>query len=210
VLTGDLAGNFLALDSQSGKLLYQKQTGGAIAGGVVTYEIAGKQYVATTSGNVSRLTFGGLGSPSIIILGLPDTPAKAPVQLDISGDEPEVRLKIEGKGGMGGVRATLAAWKDAMLGWVTLWNGDSGGQAARLGHGKQLFAQNCAGCHGAQGGGLSGPSLLNWNARMTPEKTMALIKNPGQAMPRLYPSILSESDVSDIAAYLHTLQETRQ
>lgn len=206
LLTGDLGGNFLALDSRSGKRLYQLQTGGAIAGGVVTYAIAGKQYVATTSGNVSRLTFGGLGSPSIIVLGLPDSPGKPPVQLDISRDEPEIRLKIEGKGGgAGGMRARLSAWKDAMLAQVAQWTGDSNRQTAGIAHGKQLFAQNCAGCHGAQGGGLAGPSLLNWNAKMTPEKTMALIKNPKAPMPRLYPSILSESDVADIATYLHTL-----
>ncbi|WP_164932010.1 PQQ-binding-like beta-propeller repeat protein [Janthinobacterium sp. 17J80-10] len=206
LLTGDLAGNFLALDSTNGKLLYQMQTGGAIAGGVVTYAVAGKQYVATTSGNVSRLTFGGLGSPSIIVLGLPETPERPPLQIDISRDEPEVRLKIEDKGGApGGMRAKLAAWKDALFARVEQWSGGSNRQAGAVAHGKQLFAQNCAGCHGAQGGGLGGPSLLNWNARMTPEKTMALIKNPKSPMPRLYPSILSESDVADITTYLHTL-----
>ncbi|WP_158592171.1 PQQ-binding-like beta-propeller repeat protein [Noviherbaspirillum sedimenti] len=206
VLTGDLAGNLLALDSHSGKLLYKFDTGGAIAGGVVTYEIAGKQYVATTSGNVSRLTFGGLGSPSIVIMGLQGEKAPPPVRLDISRDEPEVRLKIDSKGSAeGGLRARLAVWKDAVVARVMQWRGSAATQTAGLEHGKQLFAQNCAGCHGAQGGGLGGPSLLNWDARMTPEKTMALIKNPKAPMPRLYPSILSERDVADIATYLHTL-----
>jgi len=206
VLTGDLAGNFLALDSQTGKLLHKFDTGGAIAGGVVTYEIAGKQYVATTSGNVSRLTFGGLGSPSIVIMSLQREPGKPPVRLDISRDEPEVRLNIESKGGTAsGVRGRLAAWKDALLEKVRKWTGGAGQTTASLAHGKQLFAQNCAGCHGAQGGGLAGPSLLNWHAKMTPEQTMARIKNPVAPMPRLYPAILSESDVADIATYLHTL-----
>ena len=42
-----------------------------IAGGVVTYSVKGKQYVALTSGNVSRITFGELGDPSVYILALP-------------------------------------------------------------------------------------------------------------------------------------------
>ena len=75
VFSGDLAGNFFALDSNTGKPLYKFSTGGAIAGGVITYSQGGKQYVATTSGNISRssqtLAPLGLGAPSIIILALP-------------------------------------------------------------------------------------------------------------------------------------------
>jgi alcohol dehydrogenase (cytochrome c) len=67
---GDMAGNFLILDSKSGQLLHKVPTGGALAGGVVTYEIAGRQYIAVASGNVSRNTFGVLGLPSIVILSL--------------------------------------------------------------------------------------------------------------------------------------------
>jgi PQQ-dependent dehydrogenase (methanol/ethanol family) len=70
VLTGDAAGNFLALDSANGHVLYKKDTGGAIAGGVITYAIAARQYVAFTSGNVSRSIFGAVGTPSIVILAL--------------------------------------------------------------------------------------------------------------------------------------------
>lgn len=72
VFAGDTGGTFFALDSATGKPLYTLPTQGMVAGGVVTYAVDGKQYVAFTSGNVSRITFGGLGDPSIIVLGLPD------------------------------------------------------------------------------------------------------------------------------------------
>ncbi len=208
VMTGDLAGNFLVLDSGSGKLLRKFDTGGSVAGGVVTYEIAGRQYVASTSGNVSRLTFGGLGSPTIVILGLHAPPGGQPARLDISGDEPQVRGKDGGKGGVaGGARARLAAWAAAAREKWREWTGAGAAErhVVRLAHGKQLFAQNCAGCHGAQGSGLAGPSLLNWKARMDRDRTIALIKNPNAPMPKLYPAILTERDVADIAAYLHTM-----
>jgi NAD(P)-dependent dehydrogenase (short-subunit alcohol dehydrogenase family) len=45
-------------------------TGGSIGGGVLTYELGGKQYVATTSGVVSGF-FGGSGTSSIIVFALP-------------------------------------------------------------------------------------------------------------------------------------------
>ncbi len=210
VLTGDLAGNFLALDSVTGKVLRKLDTGGAIAGGVVTYAIDGKQYVATTSGNISRLTFGGLGSPTIIVMAVNTNQQVAPVRLDVSGEEPEVNLKNGGKGvGPGGMREKLTGWAKALLSRAQQWADGFTGRnqrSASLPHGKQLFAANCAGCHGAQGTGLVGPSLVSWNKKMAPEKTIELIKNPKAPMPRLYPAILSESDVSDIAAYLQTMQ----
>lgn len=71
VFAGDTAGNFLALDSDFGTELLKIPTGGMIAGGVITYTVAGKQYVAATSGNVSRFTFGELGDPTLIVFSLP-------------------------------------------------------------------------------------------------------------------------------------------
>jgi PQQ-dependent dehydrogenase (methanol/ethanol family) len=70
LFTGDTGGNFLVLDSKTGAVLKQFATGGALAGGVVTYEIGGTQYVAFASGNVSRVTFGELGLPSVVIMAL--------------------------------------------------------------------------------------------------------------------------------------------
>jgi alcohol dehydrogenase (cytochrome c) len=69
VMTGDNAGNFLVLDSSSGSVLKKLATGGSIAGGIATYEIGGRQYVAFTSGNISRSAFfGAMGRPSVVIL----------------------------------------------------------------------------------------------------------------------------------------------
>jgi alcohol dehydrogenase (cytochrome c) len=70
IFAGDMKGHFFVLDSRDGKVLYQAQTGGALAGGVITYMRGGRQYVAAASGNVSRLTFGVTGSPTLIIYAL--------------------------------------------------------------------------------------------------------------------------------------------
>ena len=80
VFTGDLNGNLLAFDAHAGTLLLKYNTGGAIAGGVITYESGGRQYLATTSGNISRGTFSATtGAPKIVIftIGLEkDEPAR--------------------------------------------------------------------------------------------------------------------------------------
>jgi PQQ-dependent dehydrogenase (methanol/ethanol family) len=79
VFGGDLAGNFYALSSANGAVLKQFATGGAVAGGVITYTVADRQYVAVASGNVSRSTFGETGVPTMIIYSLPaqSQPSKA-------------------------------------------------------------------------------------------------------------------------------------
>lgn len=71
VMTGDNASNFLVFDSDNGKLLLKRPTGGALAGGVVTYAREGRQYVAFTSGNVSPTAFAAVGRPSIVIMACP-------------------------------------------------------------------------------------------------------------------------------------------
>jgi len=73
-------------------------------------------------------------------------------------------------------------------------------------HGKQIFTQNCASCHGATGReGSVGPSLKNEKSRKNDSQTMAWIKNPQPPMPKLYPATLNDKDVADVAAYVQSL-----
>ena len=59
LFTGEL-GHFLVLDARDGTVLLRHDTGGAINGGVVTYQIGGKQYVAVMSGAAT-----GSGEPQL-------------------------------------------------------------------------------------------------------------------------------------------------
>jgi alcohol dehydrogenase (cytochrome c) len=68
LFTGDLDGNFLVLNSRTGKEIYRFDTGGPIAGGVVTYEHKGSQYVAVASGS-SGGSIPLTGSATIVIFG---------------------------------------------------------------------------------------------------------------------------------------------
>ncbi len=70
LFTGDLNNDFLAIDAREGKTLYRFNTGGSIGGGVITYALHGKQYVATTSGVISGF-FGGTGTSAVIVFALP-------------------------------------------------------------------------------------------------------------------------------------------
>jgi mono/diheme cytochrome c family protein len=73
-------------------------------------------------------------------------------------------------------------------------------------HGKAVFAANCAVCHGATGveGGV-GPSLRDEKSRMDLSATAEWIKQPKPPMPKLYPQFLTDDDVRDVAAFVHSL-----
>ncbi|HUA84562.1 MAG TPA: PQQ-binding-like beta-propeller repeat protein [Bryobacteraceae bacterium] len=73
--TGELSGDLIAFDARSGKILFRGQTGGPVAGGVITYESHGMQNVAAVSGYVGAYNaiapeIGG-GNPTVTIFRLP-------------------------------------------------------------------------------------------------------------------------------------------
>jgi glucose dehydrogenase len=72
VFTGELSGDFLALDSKSGEALYRFNTGGAMAGAPSTYLVDGKQYVAITTGSASRSAWKTTGAMTLVIFSLPE------------------------------------------------------------------------------------------------------------------------------------------
>jgi alcohol dehydrogenase (cytochrome c) len=75
IFTGDLAGNLLAMDARSGKVLLRSELGGPAGGGVVTYSARGRQNVAVVSGfvgvyNLVAPEIGG-GNTTVTVFRLP-------------------------------------------------------------------------------------------------------------------------------------------
>jgi PQQ-dependent dehydrogenase (methanol/ethanol family) len=71
VLTADVNGGLYALDAKTGQLLHRAELGaGAIDGGVVTYDVNGKQYIAVAAGD-NNGTYKAKGDNAIVILALP-------------------------------------------------------------------------------------------------------------------------------------------
>ncbi len=163
---GDLGGNLLVFNSKTGELVRKLQTGGSMAGGVVTYEAGGTQYLAFAAGNVSRNAFGALGLPSVVVMSLnPARGTAAPVVL------------------------TPAA------------SGPAG--APNLANGRKLYGQICVACHGPEGNLIADRKLTTLKARQSLAATVAYVKDPKAPMPKLYPDLLNEQSIVDVAAYVH-------
>jgi alcohol dehydrogenase (cytochrome c) len=71
LFTGDLDGNLLVFDAATGKILLKKKVGGPIGGGIITYAIDGKQYLAIATGVNNGLFKTALGQSSLVIYSLP-------------------------------------------------------------------------------------------------------------------------------------------
>ena len=71
VFTGNLLGEFLAYDSDTGKQVWKFQTGSGISGIPITWERDGKQYVTITSGSASlyNAIMGDVNLPAVPVGG---------------------------------------------------------------------------------------------------------------------------------------------
>ncbi|MBY0508792.1 MAG: PQQ-binding-like beta-propeller repeat protein [Rhodospirillaceae bacterium] len=71
LFTGEVTGDLLALDANDGKVLYRFNTGGPMIGGVVTYQMDRKQYVAAVSGGTNAFWRTQPGSATVVVLAIP-------------------------------------------------------------------------------------------------------------------------------------------
>lgn len=70
--------------------------------------------------------------------------------------------------------------------------------------GQRVYDGNCKRCHGPEGRGAQGPSLIpfDWSY----EKALDLIRHPVCDMPAFPESDLSDAEVAQIVTYLKTIK----
>ncbi|MEO8005677.1 MAG: pyrrolo-quinoline quinone, partial [Betaproteobacteria bacterium] len=71
IFTGELTGDFLAMNARTGDVVYRYPGGGTIIGGVISYAVDGKQYIAVVSGMAGGFWLGPQGSMTVTVFALP-------------------------------------------------------------------------------------------------------------------------------------------
>ena len=72
VFTGDLNGDVLAFDAKNGRILWRSNTGQPIGGGVASYAVGTRQFIAVASGMHAPLTWQLKSSPAkVVVFALP-------------------------------------------------------------------------------------------------------------------------------------------
>ena len=70
VLFGDMGGNFYAVDAKSGAKLWSRNFGGALAGGVITYDTGEGQKIAVAVGMTSPIWPTPKVNGKVVVVGL--------------------------------------------------------------------------------------------------------------------------------------------
>ncbi len=79
---------------------------------------------------------------------------------------------------------------------------EGGAATANAEMGKEIFAENCSTCHGATGhGGNGGPDLRTMPLAQSQAGAEQQVTNGGGGMPA-FKGVLSEEEISDVAAYV--------
>jgi alcohol dehydrogenase (cytochrome c) len=73
VFFGDMGGNFYAVDATNGQKRWGRKIGGAVGGGVITYEVNGSQKLAVATGLTEILWPTEITTAKVSILGLEST-----------------------------------------------------------------------------------------------------------------------------------------
>jgi mono/diheme cytochrome c family protein len=154
----------------------------------VTYEAGGKQYVAFANGNVSRNAFGALGVPSVVIMALNPKEASGSRLSTAAPAAAQTSAASSAAGSFGAAPASATR---------------ASRRAASLGAGHKLYTQVCVSCHGPDGDMVADHKLTTLKARKDLKATVAYIKDPKAPMPKLYPDLLKDQDILDVATYLH-------
>ena len=88
--------------------------------------------------------------------------------------------------------------------------GDGGGggrppqqvvDAGNAAQGRDVYGGNCAACHGADGGGGSGPRLAGVQDYTDPEVVVRQVREGGGGMPS-FGDRLSEQELADVSAFV--------
>ncbi|MFC4819765.1 pyrroloquinoline quinone-dependent dehydrogenase [Dokdonella ginsengisoli] len=77
---GDMGGNLYALDAASGKKLWSQDLGGAVGGGVISYDTGRGQRIAVAAGMTSPIWPTPKVNAKIVVLGLDAAPAESASQ----------------------------------------------------------------------------------------------------------------------------------
>jgi alcohol dehydrogenase (cytochrome c) len=174
VFIGRSDGRLQAYDARNGKLLWNWQMGAGANDAPTIFERNGKEYVVFYAGG-NALAASPHGD-NLWLLGLDGTmkPAAAPGAGKGVGHAGEANPK-------GGSKQSSAG--DATAG-------------------KQVFAANCAVCHGATGhGGNGGPDLTSIPSAKNLQTVVGQVTNGGGGMPP-FKGTLSDTQISDVATYV--------
>jgi quinohemoprotein ethanol dehydrogenase len=182
VFVGKNDGEFVALDAKTGEELWHFQTGAGANAPPTVFESEGEEKIAIVAGG--NALAGSTHGSNLWVFSLNGEVEELPglegagEAITHAGEEEESEPTEEEAGGGG---STGALDPEA---------------------GKEVFAENCSTCHGADGlGGNGGPDLTTMPKAKEQKGAEEQVTNGGGGMPAFSGS-LSEEEIKNVAAYV--------
>ncbi len=198
VFGGTVDREFFALDDTTGKPLWRTRLNGDVSGGVISYEVGGRQYVAVTAGghSIASVRYAPLtnvrlpeGSGAVWVFALP---GKAGVP------EPVIRAH------RAPVRMTYSVGPQTPIvpmAGATVATGAAMGTSSQAIRGMGVFRTSCGSCHT-----ITSISGKGFRAKWSSGSVADLFHMVASSMPQNAPGSLPKSDYAAVIAYL--LQES--
>ncbi len=195
-------GQITAIDGETGRLLWVYHTdapvmagtlptkGGLLFGGDVRGNLYG--FDAKSGAVLTHINLGGALNNGLISYGVD---GKQYVAAGVGG----VTLLARGVAGAFKVKVMALTGSDTPV--VTTFE-RLPTQLSGPEVGAELFGWMCAGCHGGDGSGRTYPNIKRMTPIGDPEELKRYLANVPPPMPVLYPGILNDEDVTQIAGFL--------
>jgi alcohol dehydrogenase (cytochrome c) len=185
--TSDVGGNLYAFDVQSGQPLWSQPTGSSVVAPVSAYSLDGTEYLAVVVGQAGNQQTPNLPSThGSRVIAYRLAPARA-IDNDATG---QVAL-ANALNGNGESAAPVAASK-----------GTAPYTQQQVVQGRDLYAQQCAACHGATLQGVSAPALTGpafAHSHLTASQLRGAVT---QRMPLTSPGSLKPQEYASLMAFL--------
>ena len=209
LFVGQNDGNLVAYDAETGKELWHWQTGAGANTTVTAFEDEGEEKIAIyAGGNSLAATSHGENFWVFSLSGTLEEAKGLEAEeegTEHAGEETEEGEAGEEAGGAGTEETEKeeAAEKEAEAGKEeAAAGGGAEGATADAAAGKEVFSEECSVCHGATGhGGNGGPDLRTMPLAKTQAGAEKQVTNGGGGMPA-FKGVLSEEEISNVAAYV--------
>jgi quinohemoprotein ethanol dehydrogenase len=206
LFVGKNNGELVAYNAESGEELWHWQTGAGANTTVTPFEDEGEEKIAIyAGGNSLAATAHGENFWVFSLKGTMEEPKGLEAEEEgttHAGEEDKAAEEGEGEAEAGEEAGTgeEAEEMEAEEGGEEAAAG--GGAMADAAAGKEVFSEECSVCHGATGhGGNGGPDLRTMPLAKTQAGAEQQVTNGGGGMPA-FKGVLSEEEISNVAAYV--------
>jgi len=185
--TSDVGGNIYAFDASTGHQYWKDSTGSAVVGPISSYSLNGTQYVAVVVGQA-----GNQQTPN-----LPTSEGSRVIAYRL-GDAPDVANGTTGQVALANVSNGVGGESEA----PSKSTGSAPYTKQQVAQGSEVYAKECAVCHGANLQGISAPALTGPGFAHSHLNASQLRGVVTQTMPLTAPGSLTLDEYAAIMAFL--------